>query len=332
MTSHTCDQRPPSALQETSFLVVDGDRQHARTLIRTLRTLSARVEHRPELGTNLDVRATSAHDFIVANTGSLPLDQLRRIAALDRPTGPFVLFTSNGSNQGIVPDLFRGRHLTHLMARTNEPQDATGLIVTVRKILEGDIFGIEKYFVWGIEPVTRIISGSADKESILRDLDGYAGAIGINQRLATHVVGVADELISNAVYNAPRNELGQPSYAHYSRDVPVALEINQRPEIRYCCDGVRLGISVTDPFGSLAVETILDYMSKCFRAEQDQIDEKHGGAGLGLYEVFNWVSSFIINIEPGVRTEFIGIIDISGSYRNFAEGTKSFNIFRKQKR
>ena len=48
---------------------------------------------------------------------------------------------------------------------------------------------------------------------------------------------------------------------------------------------------------------------------------------MGLYFIVEALNKVIINISPGKGTEVIGIMDISGSYRDYAERFKSFHIF-----
>jgi signal transduction histidine kinase len=97
--------------------------------------------------------------------------------------------------------------------------------------------------------------------------------------------------------------------------------------MRFGADGKRLALSVQDPFGSLDAAKVIDYLTKCFRRGDDQIDQKEGGAGLGLYLMYESLSHFVVNIHAGRRTELIGVVDITGSYREFARRSKSFNVF-----
>jgi hypothetical protein len=97
--------------------------------------------------------------------------------------------------------------------------------------------------------------------------------------------------------------------------------------ITFCCDGQRLGVSVSDPFGSLRTEDVQGYLAKCFRRGDDQVDQKEGGAGLGIYYVFESLSHFVANIAPRRRTEIIGLIDLSSNFKDFSERSKSLNMF-----
>jgi len=191
-------------------------------------------------------------------------------------------------------------------------------------LLRGNIFGLEKYFPWGLEPRRFYLRTSSQKDEALREAEAYAAEVGIRSRFATLLCTVVDELVSNAIYHAP---VGQGRHAHVRRDQEVTLDQAEAIEVKLVCDGRRLGVSVADPFGTLTRERLLAYLSKCFRKGADQIDEKEGGAGLGLYCVFQSLSHLVVNISPGKQTEVVGLIDVGGSFRDFAARNKSFNVF-----
>ena len=257
-----------------------------------------------------------------------PLEELELISrrTYNLREARLLLFSAGRLRDDIVK--LAGSHtLTNVVARNNDEVDTEALIVTIRKLLERDIFGLEKYFIWGVRPVVKTLASSAEKDPTLRAVEEYAQALGVQSRFIAQLCSVADEFITNAIYNAPRDAEGRALYAERSRTEPVHLKPSELVEVRFCCDGHRIGISVADPFGSLSTETLLDYLAKCTRRGEDQVDQKPGGAGLGFYYVFESLSHFVVNISAGKKTEMIGIIDVSGSYKDFSLKTKSFNIF-----
>jgi hypothetical protein len=140
-----------------------------------------------------------------------------------------------------------------------------------------------------------------------------------------------DEFLTNALYNAPVDATGHPRFARRPRTERVELQPEEEITLRVCCDGRRFGISTSDPFGSLAPERLQEYLARAFRRGEDQVNEADGGAGLGFYQILDSLSHFVVNIDPGRRTEMIGLIDVSGGYRTFASNGKSFNIFVKER-
>src|SRR5262249_2208896 len=150
----------------------------------------------------------------------------------------------------------------------------------------------------------------------------FAGQTGIQSRLVELFCVVAEELITNALYDAPVDAARRHRFAHLPRTEAVALGKDEGISVSLCCDGRRLGIAVADPFGSLTPSKVLEYLSKCFQRGERQVDRKEGGAGLGLYYTLESLSHFIINIQPGRRTETIGLLDIRVSYKDFVTQNK----------
>ena len=75
---------------------------------------------------------------------------------------------------------------------------------------------------------------------------------------------------------------------------------------------------------------VMDYLSRCFKPYGSKLGpNEKGGAGLGIYMSFNAVNKFIINVDPHIRTELIGIIDLNLSVKEFKYLNKSFHFFTK---
>jgi hypothetical protein len=57
------------------------------------------------------------------------------------------------------------------------------------------------------------------------------------------------------------------------------------------------------------------------------IEHKSGGHGAGLYMSFNNTDRFIINVRPGVITEFIYILDREKRMKKFKNRATSFSFY-----
>ncbi len=301
-----------------------------QALFKILCATGALVEYPPGAG-NTYVVPDRKYRLVVFDYDTLKSDAARLLAqaaSLDRPP-PVLVLTSTRDKKDLV-DLFAHEVLTNLVAK-NTDVTQNELVVTVQKIMRNEIFGLEKYLTWGIAPVEERITCSKDKEAVIGRLTDYLNAIGCNSRLVGLASGVGDEFLMNAVYNAPVDQAGRPKYASRPRSERVDLTREEVVRFRYACDGRTLAVSVEDNFGRLEKATVLSYLRKCFMKGGDQIDDKQGGAGLGLYYIFESLNSFIINVAAGKKTEMIGLMDISGTYREFAERPKSLNIFLREK-
>jgi len=190
----------------------------------------------------------------------------------------------------------------------NDPVATRELVTTVAKLFTGDIFGLEKYMGWGAAIREQEIRESQQAEGIVQSACEDAARSGMPERELSSLGLLVDELCTNAVWDAPVDAEGQPRYADKSRAQPVALAPNEYVTVRYGSDGNLFGVSVSDNFGRLDQDLAVRYIRKCFRHNDQQVSKSAGGAGLGLYMAFNSVSSFVINVDPGVRTEVIGLI------------------------
>ncbi len=307
-------------------LLIDSEPKRQRQLKQVLTRILGAPETLDSLG---DMPKPGHYNLIVAHYEGLTVEDRVRLHEYSA-SGPEakVLMFSNGTDRSQLSDLFGAKAMTNLLATTGSDMlDVDALIVTCQKILRRDIFGLEKYFVWGVSSRSGQIASSLEKDSFLQAVQDYSAQLGIPQRLASLFDTVADEFISNALYNSPVDANGNYRFAAVSRTKEITLDSGERIDVKVCCDARTLGVAVADPFGSLKQTTILDYLAKCFRKDESQVDTKPGGAGLGFYQILDALSHFVINIAPGKSTEMIGLIDISGSYKDFVVKGKSFNIF-----
>ena len=308
-------------------LLVDPDPKHRRWLTRILRTIVAEVETREDLDVT-NPRALEAFDVVVFNFDAVidgnitRTDDLVWLAQRQR----LLLVCSELSKHELL-QRFAGLSLTNILAK-NSRVDPEDMIVTLQKLMRRDIFGIEKYFIWGVTAPSLRVRGSQDRARALAWVESYVRDLNVHPRLVNALCMVSDELLTNALYDAPVNAAGARRFRDTDRSVMVDLDAGEEIVLKICCDGRRVGISVTDPFGSLQPEEILEFIERGRRKGSDQVRrEEGGGAGLGLYLVYDALSHFVANLRYGQKTEMIGILDIDATYREFATRVKSFNIF-----
>jgi hypothetical protein len=312
-----------TALADARVLLVERDVAQQRTLARTLRALVGHVDQRDTLAVDADL---SSFDIVVSGVEQ-HIDVRTAVARGPRERQPRIVWTAPPLDRAQLAELFVRRQVRNMIAKRDGEVDPAELIITVRKLLEPRTFGVQSYFGGCIEPTSFTVRRSSQKAAVLAAAEGYAARLDVHSRLTSLLLTVIDEFVTNAVYNAPIDADARHRFAHVSREVAVELEPHEAVSVQLCSDGARLGISTKDPFGSLDAERVIDYMAKCFEYGDDQVDNKPGGAGVGIYQSFCSVSSLVVNIEPRRCTEFIGIIDVRGSYKDFAAGGKSFNLF-----
>ena len=234
---------------------------------------------------------------------------------------------STAPTEDYLPLMASHRFLRNVIAKNDEPLEPDELIITAEKLLRGDLFGLQKYILWGVEPYCVRIQDSRLKQDYIHEVASYAMSLGCNERVVELIETIVDELVTNAIYNAPRAEDGSAKYQKLSRREPVTLEPQESGELQFACDGDFIAIAQIDPFGALTQETVVSYLNRCLVKGPNQISEASGGAGIGLFRVFQSLSKFVINVDPGEKTEVITLIDLRLSMKRFRQATKSFHIF-----
>ena len=242
------------------------------------------------------------------------------------PRTRLVLHTT-AQTEDYLPLMAEHKFLRNLIAKNDEPLEPEELIITAEKLLRQDLFGIQKYLLWGVEPLCITIKESRLKQDYVHQVADYAAGLGCSERTIEMIETIVDELVTNAIYNAPRTATGEPKYAKLSRRESVVLEEGETAELQFACDGDYIAIAQIDPFGSLTQETVVTYLNRCLVKGPEQFSEATGGAGIGLFRVFQSLSKFIVNIDPGKKTEVISLIDLRLSMKRFRQAAKSFHIF-----
>ena len=132
----------------------------------------------------------------------------------------------------------------------------------------------------------------------------------------------------NAIYDAPRDQQGKEKYNLLDRKQPVNLTTEEQARLRFGYDGSHLAISVTDPFGALQRETILDYVRACVEGRPGFINQQlgKGGGGVGIFEIISTADLVVVNVEQGKRTEFISVINLGPGNRRPGVSS-SFHFF-----
>lgn len=238
-------------------------------------------------------------------------DDLRYVSA------PVVVVGDDLGDDGLIT-LMLEAPVSHLV---RDPGDRE-LCITSEKLVTGDVFGLEKYLVTGTGIGERVVTTDVAKRAAMQEVTAWAEGIGARRPLVHRLASVVDELLMNALHDAPRE----------SRPViGDGAELQRRAVIRWGCDDRVLAISVSDGFGSIRQRDVIDHVRRARdergRPNPATLDEP--GAGLGLYLVLANVASLIVNVQPGRQTEVVCLFDLArGSHRAIRSGVRSLHVFR----
>lgn len=198
------------------------------------------------------------------------------------------------------------------------------LTTTVAKILNKDYFGFEKYLSWGAHVVESKINCSDKRAEEIEKMEEHFKSFGIRSTFLDQAHTVTEEMLMNAIYDAPISPEGKPLYNHLSRLDVVQLPDDKCATLRYGTDGVLLAVSVTDPFGTLTKDILQSYLQKNYNGEETGSSHK-GGAGKGLHMIIANSDFVVFNVQQKKKTEVICFFHLE---RNKEEEPKpTFHLF-----
>jgi hypothetical protein len=195
----------------------------------------------------------------------------------------------------------------HVIVGTDEEMDFD-LKVTATKLLTGDIFGVEKYLPEGTPVNYFRLRDFQGRSTAIDTITQYAEERGVRRQVRSAIAQVCEELLMNALYDAPVDEAGNQIFAEVDPHARVGSMSPRPVSIRYAATEDQFAVAVRDRFGRLAKNTILAYINKCLYSAQ-QIDRKTYGAGLGLYLVANAAAGYVVNVAHGMATEVVCTFD-----------------------
>ena len=172
------------------------------------------------------------------------------------------------------------------------------------------------------------LAASRARARLLDDIGDFLSRHGVGGRTVGTTRDVAEELLSNALYDAPVEAgfLEGP----VSRTAEIALPTHKQCELGYGVSGADLVfVRVRDPFGSLARARMLSVLKRCARADQKvEIDGTMGGAGLGLWRIVSAAAFVAVTVDPGRSSELlVGIPRRSPGAQARARGTFALHLF-----
>jgi hypothetical protein len=236
-------------------------------------------------------------------------DGLKALCARLRPGAQLVAVVPTTTLANTI-QLLADPRCNHVVVADDE--GLATISVTINKFVTGDLFGIEKYLPTGTEVQLTRLRDYKGRTAAIDEVLAYAEKIGVRSKIRSSIGQVCEELLMNALYDAPADESGNPLFAEV--DLKARLErLSPRPvSIRYAATETGFAVSVRDRFGRLDKATVVRYIDKCLHSS-NQIDRKIYGAGLGIYLIANAATQFVMNVAPGMATEVVCTFDRKGA-------------------
>jgi hypothetical protein len=141
-----------------------------------------------------------------------------------------------------------------------------------------------------------LLTHSRQKPDLLFSLDESLEDAGVARTRRERAIAVTDELLMNALYDAPDD-------AGVTRDRGEA-------RLSWSLAGGEFTVTVRDPFGSLRADVLAKRVASFFRLRKVEVSRRGRGAGIGLYLVLRNASSCSFLVERGEASEISARLDL----------------------
>ena len=283
--------------------------------------------------TSPDAKSAGVHiskgvDCIFADVSTLPLYQALEKTIQDT-VGMFSDKINSNTMHFIVQsdELDESKHIIssslygNLLQRNYAPLGETtnfyGRIL--KRELNDKAMGLENLLSSNAKIQTIKFTKTSQKQDAVEAIRNYVISAKFKGRLSSIIANAADEVLMNAMFDAPVDELGKRIYAQTPRNTNIQLEGKSLVEMQIGFDENYLAITVADQFGSLEKNSIVTHMMKNYMEENYKLKLTSAGAGLGLANVFRSGANFLFSCDQGVRTEVSLFFKRTASFKDFKQ-------------
>jgi len=287
----------------STAIVVSEDLEITDTLRAGLEKVVGRVSTVPAVEVIPESPAAAA--VVVHVASGVDEDTKRSIAAV--PHKCPVIIALGGNDLGdVAAALDASPQVAAVLTADRATPDSVAELA--RRAIRGNIFGLADKVPKGTKIREVAVVNYADKLRCIEQITRFAGESKIRGKYRDAIAQCVDEMLMNALYEAPR-EASMGSLSALEMDkAKIAARAQQPVLVQYAyADGI-LFLAVRDSYGSLRRDALLEHWRHAMDAQRDGEDALEGG--LGLYIMSHSSTSLVFNEIPGVATECIGSFNV----------------------
>lgn len=189
----------------------------------------------------------------------------------------------------------------------------------VKATLSERAFGLAPLLAPGTKIQVVKFASTSQKLNAVEAIKSYLLAAKFQSRMATVIANGVDEILMNAMFDAPVDDLGRQVHSSTPRSTILPLSEKSAVEMHVGFDGKYVGVTAIDLYGSLDKAKLLSHISKIYVKEEYKIRTSTAGAGIGLATVFRSGGSFFFVSEAQARTEVHVFFKKTDNFREFKD-------------
>ncbi len=148
-------------------------------------------------------------------------------------------------------------------------------------------------------PIKKII----DKREILSKLSDYLRDLKGISRIESELQLIADELITNILFNGPSSDQSSPDFTATNRKTKQSIVAGHNAHLFVFYRENRIYLGAVDSYGSLRLERVWGKLEKTFTDGLGaSIDQGDGGAGVGMRLILDRADSLFLGVDKWKKT------------------------------
>jgi hypothetical protein len=179
--------------------------------------------------------------------------------------------------------------------------------------------GPTPYLLSGTLIEERVVGSSQEREAVLAEVLEYVDRFAFSDEKLRRIETVTDELLLNAVYDAPMDDqpdgTRRPRFASVDRRKAIKLGAQEQIRVRFGCDGRMLAVSVCDRFGSLTRANAVSHVQRVLERLGPRPRVGTDGSGLGLVLCYSNANQLVVHGSAGRFTELTAVQLVAGVNR-----------------
>jgi hypothetical protein len=171
-------------------------------------------------------------------------------------------------------------------------------------------------------------SKASEKDLLSNGIEAGLAMLNLTGSFSSELHLVANELFTNAVYNAPAIDLKTKLNPGIARNtVSTAMHAGKFGKMFLAQDDSRLAMGCLDPYGTLDIKAYLEKVLGTYEVGAgSSMNFGSGGAGIGSYIIFNTGCSLYLGVDPGHATVVCCVFPLKMSGRQRANLPKHLHL------
>ena len=187
-------------------------------------------------------------------------------------------------------------------------------------------FGLDYYQEPGSVTHSLELKNSREKVLALEAVNAILRKYKIEHRATQMLLRSVDELLMNAIFDAPIDDKGK----RYRREEPLDAQFDlvgkERVVLSTLVNTRSIVVGVFDHFGSFAMMNAAKWIQKDYASSDYKVDRTTKAAGLGLRGIAASGIGTIISSRSGVGTESVIAFPYYKSFKETKTGFRSFSL------